>query len=128
MRLLLDTCTFLWAVDEQAELSAKARSVVTDPENQVYVSAISAWEIALKQERGNLTLAEPAQRFVPKYREMLGFLELALDEVSVLHSGSLPPIHRDPFDRMLVCQAIEHGLVIVTPDAHITRYPVRTLW
>ncbi len=128
MRLLLDTCTFLWAVDEQAELSAKARSVVTDPENQVYVSAISAWEIALKQERGNLTLAEPAQRFVPKYREMLGFLELALDEVSALHSCSLPPIHRDPFDRMLVCQAIEHGLVIVTPDAHITRYPVRTLW
>lgn len=128
MRLLLDTCTFLWAVDEQAELSAKARSAIIDPENAVYVSAISAWEIALKQERGNLSLAEPAQRFVPKYREMLGFLELGLDEVSALRCGTLPPLHRDPFDRMLVCQAIEHGLIIVTPDAHITRYPVRTLW
>jgi PIN domain nuclease of toxin-antitoxin system len=128
LRLLLDTCTFLWAVDQQAELSAKARSAITDPSSEVYVSAISAWEIAVKQERGNLALADSAQRFVPKYREMLGFLDLALDEASALRSGSLPPLHRDPFDRMLVCQAIEHGLVIVTPDAHITQYPIRTLW
>lgn len=128
MRLLLDTCTFLWAVDEQGELSAKARSAITDPGSEVYLSAISTWEIAVKQARGNLTLAESAQRFVPRYREMLGFLELALDETSALRSGNLPPLHRDPFDRMLVCQAIEHGLIIVTPDAHITQYPIRTLW
>jgi len=128
VRLLLDTCTFLWAVDERTRLSEKARSLVADPGNEVYLSAISAWEIALKQGMKSLTLSEPAVRFVPRYREALGFLELPLDEASVLQVGQLPTPHRDPFDRMLVCQAIAHGLTIVTPDPQIAQYPVRVLW
>lgn len=128
MRLLLDTCTFLWAVDEQTQLSDQARSLIADPANEVYLSAISAWEIALKQERGSLVLSEPAHRYVPKFREAHAYLELALDEASALRSGRLPQLHKDPFDRMLVCQAIEHSLTILTPDAHITQYPVRAVW
>jgi PIN domain nuclease of toxin-antitoxin system len=128
LNLLLDTCTFLWAVGDPAQLSATARTLITDPGNDIYLSAISAWEIALKQERGNLALAEPAQRFVPRQRAAHGYLELPLDEAAALRLASLPALHRDPFDRMLVCLAIEHGLSILTPDHHITQYPVRVVW
>lgn len=125
---MLDTCTFLWAVDNTSKLSAAARSALVDPANDVYLSAISAWEIAVKQVNGALALSEPAHAYVPKYREAHGFIELPLDEAAALHVGRLPTPHRDPFDRMLVCQAIAHSLAIVTPDAHVAKYPVRTIW
>lgn len=128
MRLLLDTCTFLWAVDEVSRLSSNARSLIVDPANQVYLSAISAWEIAVKQASRGLLLSEPAHTFVPKYREAQGYMELPLDEAAALQVGRLPTPHRDPFDRMLVWQAIAHSLTIVSPDTQIMQYPVRTLW
>lgn len=128
MKLLRDICTFFRAIDKRAQLSDWARALIVDPGNEVYLSAISAWEIALKQERGNLVLLEPAFSYVPKQRRTHGYLELPLDESAALRSGRLPAVHKDPFDRMLVCQAIEHGLVILTPDAHINQYPVRTVW
>ena len=128
MRLLLDTCAFLWSVDDVTALSAVARSAIVAAENEVFVSAVSAWEIAIKQARGRLILSEPAIRYVPKYREMHGFRELSLDEDSVLHVAQLPDAHKDPFDRMLICQAIAHGMVVVSPDPMFLRYPVRTIW
>ena len=128
MRLLLDTCTFLWAVSDPDQLSATARSAIVNPDNQVYLSAVSAWEIAVKQSNRSLVLSEPAHRYVPRQRQAHGFLELPLDEASTLHVGRLPTPHRDPFDRMLVCQAIAHNLAIVTPDTHIAQYPVHTIW
>lgn len=128
MRLLLDTCTFLWAVGASDQLSPVAAKLLTDPDNDVYLSAISAWEIAVKQGYGRLVLAEQAHSFVPRNRVAHGFLELPLDEESALHVARLPSAHRDPFDRMLVCQAISHGLTIVTPDPQIAHYPVRTIW
>jgi PIN domain nuclease of toxin-antitoxin system len=128
LRLLLDTCTFLWAVSATDELSTLAAKLLADPDNDVYLSAVSAWEIAVKHANGRLVLAEQAHSFVPRNRVAHGFLELSLDEESALHVGRLPSAHRDPFDRMLVCQAISHGLTIVTPDAQIALYPVRTIW
>lgn len=128
MRLLLDTCTFLWAVAEPARLSDKARAALADSGNEVHLSAISAWEIAVKQARGHLELSEPAAQYVPKYRETLQLLELPLDEASALQVARLPKAHKDPFDRMLVCQAITHGLAIVTPDPLVVQYPVGILW
>lgn len=128
MKLLLDTCTFLWAINEVAQLSPTARALIVDPDNDVYLSAVSAWEIALKQASGALSLTEPAHTFVPKYRSAHGYRELPLDEVAALHVGRLPTPHRDPFDRMLVCQAMAHSLTIVTPDPHIAQYPVNTVW
>ena len=109
-------------------MSDKARVAVADAGGEVYLSAISAWEIAVKQSRGHLDLSEPAARYVPKYREALRLLELPLDEASALQVARLPQAHKDPFDRMLVCQAIAHGLAIVTPDPLIGQYPVRILW
>ena len=128
MRLLLDTCTFLWIVGGMSDLSARARELFVDPDNEVYLSAVSAWEIALKHAAGRLPLPEPPERFVPAERSRHGIDTLDLDEETALHVGRLPPLHRDPFDRMLVCQAIVHGLVILGPDPLISQYPIRTAW
>ncbi|MGQ0655442.1 MAG: type II toxin-antitoxin system VapC family toxin [Betaproteobacteria bacterium] len=125
---MLDTCTFLWAVSEPERLSEEARQAITSAGNEAYLSAISAWEIAVKQARGGLELSEAAARYVPKYREALGLLELPLDEAAALQVARLPRAHKDPFDRMLVCQAIAHGLLLVTPDPLVAQYPVRILW
>lgn len=128
VRLLLDTCTFLWIVAGSAELSAHARELFVDPDNETYLSSVSAWEIALKHSLARLPLPEPPERFVPAQRARHGIEPLTLDEESALHLARLPSLHRDPFDRMLVCQAIVHGLVVLGPDPAIAQYPVRAAW
>lgn len=128
MRLLLDTCTFLWVVADAPSLSRRARDIFRAPDNEVYLSAASAWEIAVKHGIGRLSLSERPERFVREMREAHGIAPLPIDEESALHVSLLPDIHRDPFDRMLVSQSIVHGLVIVTPDPLIAQYPGRTVW
>lgn len=128
MRILLDTCTFLWICAGAAELSVAARQLFVEPANEVYLSVISGWEIALKHSLGRLPLPARPERFVPEQRALHAVESLPLDEASVLQIGKLPTHHRDPFDRMLVCQAITHGLVVLTPDPQIAQYPVRTYW
>lgn len=128
MRVLLDTATFLWAANDAPEFSAKAREIFADPENEIYLSSVSAWEIAVKYALGKLSLPEPPGRFVPRQRKQHGVDTLRLDKESALHLSRLPLLHKDPFDRMLVCQAVVHHLVILTPDELIQQYPVRTTW
>ena len=128
MRLLLDTCTFLWIVGGSGELSAPAREAFADPGNEAFLSAVSAWEIAVKHRLGRLPLPVPPVDFVPAQRDAHGIEPLAVDEEAALHVGKLPDLHRDPFDRMLVAQAIVGGLVLLTPDDHLRQYPARTLW
>ena len=129
VRLLLDTCTFLWLSGGGRELPARAAAAFRSPENDVSSSAASSWKIAVRYASGRLPLPEPPERLVPSERERLGVVVLPFDEESALHVTKLPPIHRDPFDRMLVSQALVHGLTILTPDEHVlARYPARTLW
>lgn len=128
MKLLLDTCTFLWAIEGGGDLSEAARNALTDPANDVFLSPVSAWEIAVKHALGRLPLPDPPDRYVPAQRNARGIAELPLDEDAVLQLVRLPSLHRDPFDRMLVCQALANTLSLVTPDPQIARYPVRILW
>lgn len=128
MRLLLDTCTFLWIVGGDKSLSARAREAFTDPDTEVFLSAASAWEIAVKHRLGRLPLPAPPEDFVPAQRAAHGIEPLSVDEEAALHVAKLPDLHRDPFDRILVAQAIAGGLVLVTPDEPIRQYPVRALW
>lgn len=128
MKLLLDTCTFLWIVADAPQLSRRARTLFQAPENDVFLSAGSAWEIAIKHALGRLRLPGEAARFVPEMREAHGIETLPIDEASTLHIARLPELHRDPFDRLLVSQAIVHGLTILTPDRLIAQYPALTTW
>ena len=128
MRLLLDTCTFLWLVSGAPELSARARELFADPDNDAYLSAVSAWEIAVKHGLGRLPLPDAPERFVPTQPQQHGIAPLPLDEESALHLVRLSVLHKDPFDRMLVCQALVHGMTLLGPDPLIAQYPVRTAW
>ncbi len=128
MRLLLDTCTFLWIAAGAPDLSDAARAAVRDPDNEVFLSAVSAWEVAVKHALGRLPLPADPGRFVPEQREGHGIAELPLVEAAALLLARLPPLHRDPFDRMLVCQALAGGCTIVTPDEAVRAYAVPTLW
>ena len=128
MRILLDTCTFLWIVTDAPELSDLAREVFVNPENEVYLSTVSTWEIAVKHAIGRLPLPEAVEKFIPPQREEQGVASLPLEEEATLYLPRLPEMHKDPFDRMLICQAIVHGLVILTPDELIMQYPIRCIW
>jgi PIN domain nuclease of toxin-antitoxin system len=128
MKLLVDTCTFLWIVGGGRALPPRIRDFFLSPDNDVYVSAVSVWEIAVKHAAGKLPLPELPERLVPAERERRGMMPLPFDEESALHVSRLPVLHRDPFDRMLVSQAIVHGLVILTPDHLVSQYPARTMW
>lgn len=128
MRCLLDTCTFLWIIAGAEELSPAAAHLFADPTNEALLSAVSVWELSVKHALGKLSLPSALERFVGEQRERHGIVTLPLDERAVLHLHKLPTLHRDPFDRMLICQAIEHDCVLITPDRLIVQYPVRTQW
>ena len=128
MKFLLDTCTFLWLNLDAPELPDRVRTICLDADTELYLSVVSVWEMAVKQMLGRLDLPEPVSRYVPSRREWNGVQSLPLDEDAVLQLEKLPPVHADPFDRMLICQAVAHGLSILTPDPEIVRYPVRTVW
>jgi PIN domain nuclease of toxin-antitoxin system len=128
VKLLLDTCAFLWILGDSPRLSRRARLLFQSPDNEVFLSAGSAWEVAIKHALGRLPLPDDPARFIPEMREAHGIEPLPIDEASTLHTARLPPLHRDPFDRLLVSQAIVHGLTILTPDPLVTQYPALTTW
>lgn len=127
MKLLLDTCAFLWLAGGRS-LSSDATAAVRNPANDVLLSSVSTWEIATKHRAGRLPLPEPPDRLIPIECRLRGVTPLPFDEESALQVLRLPALHSDPFDRMLICQAIAGGLAIVTPDPLITQYPVRVVW
>ena len=128
MRILLDTCTFLWLAGDDPALSPGARRAFEDRANDVFLSVVSLWEIIVKHGLGRFPLPEPPDRYLPSLRERMGLRSLEVDEEAVLFLPKLPPYHKDPFDRMLVCQALRGGFTLLSPDRLIHRYPVPTKW
>ena len=128
MNLLLDTVTILDSALAPRDISPRARDLILDTDNDLYVSTVSLWEVAIKYSIGKLALPETPDNFLRKIREKLGAKTLPLDEESALHVIRLPMLHRDPFDRVLICQAIVNGMVFLTSDPRIAQYPVRTAW
>jgi len=128
LKLLLDTCTFLWLNGALQQLPPRVREACEATENDLYLSTVSVWEIALKWAAGRLTLPEEPWVWVPSRREQNGVASLPVTEEAVAQVTKLPTLHRDPFDRMLVCQAVSEGLAVVTPDPLIRQYPVRVFW
>jgi PIN domain nuclease of toxin-antitoxin system len=128
VRLLLDTQVFLWMVAGHPRLPDSLRTQICSPDTTVWLSAASLWELAIKQHLGRISLPAPAAEFVSAERVRHGVAALPVDEPSVAHLARLPDLHKDPFDRILVCQAIEHELTLVSADANVRRYPIKTLW
>lgn len=126
MRLLLDTHIFLWYITGDERVSPYMRRAVEDSE-AAYLSVVSLWEATIKYQLGKLPLPEPPHPWLSVQREQHGIESLPLDEASVARLGSLAPHHRDPFDRILVCQALEHGLSIVTVDSILSKYPAQLM-
>jgi len=122
-RLLLDTQVLLWWLLDDAMLGTKAKGAIADPRNQVYVSAVSTWEISIKRQLGKLQAPEDMSSIIEEER----FIPLPISLYHGDQAGQLPELHKDPFDRMLVAQAQAEGLVIITHDEAIAQYAVRTM-
>ncbi len=127
MKILLDTHIFLWFISGDAHLSTDVRDAIRDPDNEVYLSAVSVWEAIVKYQLGKLPLPEHPETYLPKQRDIHQIVSLALDESSVAQLAKLPPLHRDPFDRMLICQALQNGMTIATVDGAIRAYSVSVM-
>lgn len=128
MRVLLDTHVFLWWIEDNAALTSRARKTVGDPANECLVSLASCWEMAIKASLGKLQLPGVMERFIPEQLAINAFRQLEIEFRHVARLASLPFHHRDPFDRMLVAQALEEGLPIVSADRVFRRYGVERLW
>jgi PIN domain nuclease of toxin-antitoxin system len=127
MRILLDTHIFLWFISGDNQLSADVRDAIRDPANEVYLSAISVWEAIVKYQLGKLPLPEQPETYLPNQRDLHQIASLTLDESSVMQLARLPTLHRDPFDRMLICQALQNGLTIATVDSAVRADPVSVM-
>lgn len=128
MRVLLDTHAFLWWVADSSRLSARARGLIAAPENPVFVSAASAWEIATKYRTGKLPEAAHVALDVAGIIADQGFEELPITVADAERAGRLPGTHRDPFDRMLAAQALGRDLPLVSKDAVLDEFAVQRLW
>jgi len=125
VKILLDSHIFLWWAEDTPVLSRRARKVLEEPSNQLLFSIASAWELALKLDRLQLT-----DRFEPLLQagiRELGLTILGIELRHVIYSGSLPWIHRDPFDRMLISQALLEGVPILSADEKVAQYPVEVI-
>jgi PIN domain nuclease of toxin-antitoxin system len=127
MRVLLDTHTFLWWVADDARLTKRARTAIRDAED-VYLSVVSCWEMAIKVSLGKLELAQPVERFVPEHLAVNAFTLLPLDVEDVGRVARLPFHHRDPFDRVLAAQALTNQLTVVSADVIFRQYGLKRAW
>lgn len=128
MRALLDAHVFLWWGADEGRLSPPARAVMADGTSELFVSAASIWEIAIKFHKGDLVIPGDLADFVEDRLRRNHWRPLEIDRRHVLRAAGLPTIHRDPFDRLLIAQSQIEDLPIVTTDAAITRYEVETIW
>jgi PIN domain nuclease of toxin-antitoxin system len=123
VRLLLDSHVVLWWDKDLTRLTDAQCNAISDSDSEVFVSAATAWELGIKRSTGKLLLADSIQALAQRF----GFTELAITMTHGELAASLPLFHKDPFDRMLVAQAIVEGMVLVTADSRLAEYPVKLL-
>ena len=122
-RILLDSCVWLWWLDDNPTLGKQAKALINDGRNQLFISAATVWEIAIKRQKGNLQIEGDLQSLVLED----GFIPLNMDLFHAQQAATLPPIHQDPFDRMLIAQAQAEGLELMTADIIIPKYSIRVI-
>ncbi len=127
MKLLLDTHIFLWFISGDSRLPILFRSEIQNPNNQIFLSVASLWEIIIKYKIGKLPLPQSPEIYIPSERQKHQIRSLPISESSLKYLVSLPDLHRDPFDRILISQALGNNLTIVTIDQEILNYNVPIL-
>jgi PIN domain nuclease of toxin-antitoxin system len=128
VRLLLDTHAFLWWVEGTPALGRRARAAVANPDNEVFLSIASCWELAIKLSLGKLRLTQRLDRFIPEQLTINGFSQVPVELRHVLAVADLPFHHRDPFDRLLAAQALQDELAVVSTDRVFRRYGATVIW
>ncbi len=128
MRYLFDTHVMLWFLEDSDELSKKSKKILMDGKNELFWSAASFWEITVKASLGKLELDKGWQAQLEREKKMNRIQDLPIYQKHCEPHLKLPWIHRDPFDRLLICQAIVEDLIIITRDKHIQKYKVKTVW
>jgi len=128
VKALLDTHAFLWWISDDPRLSEKAREIIADGRNELFFSAASGWEISIEAGLGRLEVPEDLQRFISDQLSRNAIQALPIYLSHAVHTGSLPVHHRDPFDRILVSQAILEQIPLLSADPRISHYPVEVVW
>lgn len=130
MKLLLDTHTLLWLVDGDAQLTQPARNAIADPANELFISVATTWELAIKTTKAPkpLILSDPLDVYLAKWLPVYGVNVLAIGQAHALGVLTLPDHHRDPFDRIMIAQALCEGMTLVSGDGHVSSYPVSRIW
>jgi len=128
MRLLLDTHTFLWWNTEDPQLSSRARELISDGQNEVFLSAVSVWEISIKAAKGKLVLPEPPAQYISNRMGLYQFQPLPVQIVHAVRVYDLPRHHDDPFDRLLIVQSQIESMPLISVDADIRKYDVEVVW
>jgi PIN domain nuclease of toxin-antitoxin system len=128
VKILLDTAAFWWIASGSSRLSRRAAEAFADPANDISLSPISLWELVVKNQIGKLPTSVPIIDLLGQIRNGRLIRSLPVIESAVLRLASLPPLHRDPFDRLLICQALDEDMTLLTPDEQVRAYPVPTLW
>ena len=123
MKLLLDTHIFIWLIDNDRRLSKQYRQIIQDPNNEKFLSVVSIWECAIKYQIGKLNLPSSPETYLPVERRKHLIKTLTVDENSIVSLVNLPLLHKDPFDRLIMAQALQHNLTIMTEDKLILAYP-----
>ncbi len=124
MKILIDTYCWLWLQVSPERIAPQALSLLEDPANELYLSAASSWEIAIKYRLGKLFLPTPPTKYVPSRMRASGVKGLAVEHAHALHVSELPALHRDPFDRLIVAQGILESMTIASGDAQVLQYDV----
>jgi PIN domain nuclease of toxin-antitoxin system len=128
MRVIIDTHVFLWWVEGDKSLPAKARAAIANPENECLLSLASVWEMSIKSALGKLKLTTPVQRYVTEHVAANGFRLLDIQFGHVCRVESLPSHHSDPFDRLLIAQGLVEEMPIITADAVFAKYGTKRIW
>lgn len=128
MRVLLDTCTLLWLCSKPKELSNNVKKCIDSADSSLMVSLVSLWEMNLKIQSGKMKFPKPLRRWIHEQKEIWKFDFLPISLEHILTTNELPEYHKDPFDRLLVAQALRNNIPLLTPDEFIVKYPVEVIW
>ncbi len=128
MKYLLDTHAFLWFVSDDNRLSSKAKSIIKNNKNEIYFSAVSAWELSIKSSLRRLTIKEELEPFIVKQLAENNFSTLSITIFHSIYTSKLPEIHKDPFDRMLIAQSNVEKISLISKDKDIKKYKVQIVW